>query len=179
MIIQIDNSFQNSCVLETRLSDFHSITILVMKMHFEKLQPRAISHRDYKHFQNENFREYLLFELSKLNIRNNDDRFTGFIETCMETINQHAPCKQKQVQGNHLPFTNKTLSKEIKTRTRLRIRFLKNKTEEDKIKYTKQLNYCVSLLRKVRSEYYSNLNGKDVTDKKMFLKTVKPLFLTK
>ena len=162
--------FQNSCVFETGPSDFHRMTVTVMNMHFQKLQPRVINCRGYKHFQNENFREDLLFGLSKLNIRNNDDGFTGFIETCMETVNQHAPCKQKHMRRNHLPFMNKTLSKEIMTRTRLRNRFLKNRTEE---------NYCVSLLRKVKNEYYSNLNEKDVTDNKMFWKIVKPFFSDK
>ena len=150
-----------------------------MNMHFQKLQPRVINCRGYKHFQNENFREDLLFGLSKLNIRNNDDGFTGFIETCMETVNQHAPCKQKHMRRNHLPFMNKTLSKEIMTRTRLRNRFLKNRPEDSKRKFTKQWNYCVSLLRKVKDEYYSNLNEKDVTDNKMFWKIVKPFFSDK
>ena len=172
-------SFQNSYVFETGLSDFHMMTVTVMKMHFQKLQPRVINYRDCKHFQNETFREDLLFRLSKLNIRNNDYGFTGFIETCMETVNQYAPCKQKQVQGNHLPFMNKTLSKEIMTRTRLRNRFLKNRTEENKKKYTKQRNYCVSLLRKVKNKYYSNLNEKDVTGNKMFWKIVKAFFSDK
>ena len=90
-------SFQNSCVFETGLSDSHKTIITTMKIHFQKLQPRVINYRDYEHFQNENFREDLLFELPKLNIRNKDDGFTGFIETCMEAVNQHAPCKQKHV----------------------------------------------------------------------------------
>ena len=172
-------SFRNSFVFETGLSDFHRTTITIMKMHFMKLQPRVINYRGYKHYQNENFREDLLFELSKLIIRNKDDGFTGFIEACMETVNQHAPCKQKHVRGNHLPFMNKTLSKEIMMRARLRSRFLKNRTEENKRKYMKQQNYCVSLLRKVKSEYYSNRNEKYVTDNKMFSKTVKQFFYDK
>ena len=136
----------------TGLSDFHSMTITVMRMHFQKLQPRVINYSDYKHFQNEIFREDLLFELSKLNIRNDDDGFAGFIETCMETVNQHAPCKQKHVRGYHLLFMNKILSKDIMTSTRFRNRFLKNRTEKSKRNYTKQGNYCVSLLRKVKSK---------------------------
>ena len=155
------------------------MTVTVMKMHFQKFQPRVINYRNYKHFQNKNFRVDLLFGLSKLNIKNNDDGFTGFIETWMETLDQHVPCNQKHVRGNHLPFMNKTLSKEIMTLTRLRNRFLKNRTEENKRKYTKQRNYCVSLLRKVKNKHYSNLNEKDVTDNKMFWKTVKPFFSDK
>ena len=59
------------------------------------------------------------------------------------------------------------------TRTRVRNRFFKKRTEENKTKYAKQRNYCVSLLRKIKSKYYSNLNKNDVTDNKMFWKTVK------
>ena len=84
-------SFQNSDVFEAGLSDFHRMKI-IMKMHFQKLQPRVINYRNCKHFENESFREDLLFGLSKLDIRNDDDTFTGFTETCMETVNQHAPC---------------------------------------------------------------------------------------
>ena len=36
-------SFQHSCVIETGLSDFHKMTITVMKATFEKLQPRVVN----------------------------------------------------------------------------------------------------------------------------------------
>ena len=39
-------SFQHSCVIETGLSDFHKMTVTVMKIFFEKLQPRVVSYRD-------------------------------------------------------------------------------------------------------------------------------------
>ena len=92
-----------------------------------------------------------------------------------ETLNHHAPTKQKFVRGNHLPFMNKTLSKAIMHRTRFRNKYLRNKILENKKKYTKQRNYCVSLLRKSKREYYSNLDVKSITDNKTFWKTVKLL----
>ena len=36
-------SFQSTCVLETRLSDFHLMTLTVMRKSFKKLQPRIIN----------------------------------------------------------------------------------------------------------------------------------------
>ena len=39
-------SFQSTCVIETGLSDFHRMTISVLKMHFRKLPPQVISYRD-------------------------------------------------------------------------------------------------------------------------------------
>ena len=54
----------------------------------------------------------------------------------------------------------KTLSKSIMERTRLRNTVLKNPIVANKLAYTKQRNFCVSLLRKVKREYFANLNGK-------------------
>ena len=46
------------------------------------------------------------------------------------------------------------------TRSRLRNKFLKNITEENKTRYTKQRNQCVSLLRSAKKKYYGNLDEK-------------------
>ena len=61
------------------------------------------------------------------------------------------------------------------TRTKLQNIFLQNRSEENKIRYGKQRNFCVSLLRKTKKRYYENLNEKFVEDNKLFWKTVKPL----
>ena len=58
--------------------------------------------------------------------------------------------------------------------TRFRNKYPRNKTDENKRKYTKQQNYCVSLLRKLKREYYSSLDVKNATDNKTFWKIVKP-----
>ena len=63
-------------------------------------------------------------------------------------------------------------------RTRLKNKFIGSKTDADRIAYTKQCNYCLSLIRKKKS-YYSNLNVPDVTDNKTFWRKVKPLFSQK
>ena len=64
-------------------------------------------------------------------------------------------------------------------RTRIYNKYLRNKTDKSKRKYTKQRNYCVSLLRKSKREYYSNLDVKNITDNKTFWKTVKPFLSDK
>ena len=74
---------------------------------------------------------------------------------------------------------NKTLSKEIMKRTRLRNKFLKNKNDYNKREFSKQRNYCVSLVRKSKKLYYSNLDEKKVTDNKTFWKTIKPFLSNK
>ena len=49
-------SFQNTCVLETGLSDFHKLTATVMKSTFRKQEPKIIHYRNYKHFNNDAFK---------------------------------------------------------------------------------------------------------------------------
>ena len=60
-------------------------------------------------------------------------------------------------------------------RTRFRNQFLKNRIDETKTRYIKQRNNCVSLLRKTKTQHYSSLDEKNVTDNKALWKTVKPL----
>ena len=74
---------------------------------------------------------------------------------------------------------NKTLSKAIMLRTNLRNKFLKNRSNENKTNYVKQRNHCLSLLRKTKREYYSNLDEKKICDSKTFWKTVKPMLSKK
>ena len=172
-------SFQHSCVIETGLSDFHKMTVTVMKILFEKLQPRVVNYRDYKHFENHKFRTDLLSELSKANIEENENGLNNLNNACKRILDIHAPRKQKYARGNHMPFMNKALSKEIMRRTRLRNKFLKDRSEENKKKYSKQRNYCVSLLRKSKSDYFGNLNEKNINDNKTFWKTIKPFLSDK
>ena len=64
-------------------------------------------------------------------------------------------------------------------RSRLRNNLQINRTEENKIHYNRQRNYCASLLRKSKRGYYENLNIKNLTDNKLFWNSVKPLFSDK
>ena len=93
---------------------------------------------------------------------------------CIDTLSNDALSKKKYIRDNYLQFMNKELSKEIMHRTRLRNNFLRNISNENKKKHSKQRNYFVSLLRKAKKSYYSNLNEKKITDNKTFWKTVEP-----
>ena len=179
MLTNKPRSFKHSCVIETGLSDFHRMIVTVMKATFEKLQPRVVYCRDYKYFENYRFRADLLSELSKANIEENEEGLSDLLSTCKIILDLHAPRKQKYARGNHIPFMNRGLSKDIMTRTRLRNIFLKDRSEENKRKYSKQRNDCVSLLRKSKSEYFGNLNEKKISDNKKFWQTIKPFLLDK
>ena len=60
ILTNVPRSFQSTCVLETGLSDFHLMTLTVMRKKFKKFQPKVIHYRPYKHFSNEYFRKCLL-----------------------------------------------------------------------------------------------------------------------
>ena len=73
------------------------------------------------------------------------------------------------------------MHKEVMRRTHLRNKFidLDSKADTDRIADNKQRNYCVSLIRKEKRAYYSNLNIRDVTDNNTFWRKVKHLFSEK
>ena len=147
-----------------------------MKSCFPKQFPTLIKYRNYKNFIRENFRNELQYKLLALN---DDAKFEDFETIFMSILNKHAPMKEKLIRANNSPFMNKPLSKAIMTRSRLKNKFLKKTTKENKINYNKQRNYCVNLLRKVKKNYYANLDINNITDNKKFWSTVKPFFSDK
>ena len=54
------------------------------------------------------------------------------------------------------------------TRSRLKNRFNEIRSDTYWSKYKKKRNFCVSLLRKTKREYFSNFNVKNVPNNKMF-----------
>ena len=178
MLTNRHRSFQNSCVIETGLSDFHKMTVTVLRAFFKKAEPKVISYRDYKNFSNDNFR-LLLEELGGNFDFTTETALDSFLDICREALNKIAPLKQKYVRANNSPFMNKTILKAIIKRTRLRNRFLKDMSDSNRVAYNTQRNYCVSLIRKAKKSYYSNLDHKKIVDNKTFWKTIKPFFTDK
>ena len=102
--------------IETGLSDFHKMTITIMKRYFKKNEPITIEYRDLKNFDPLRFREDLRNQLeSKENIT-----IEEFQQIFLSVWNAHAPVKRKVVRGNNAPFMNKKLSKAFMTRARLK-----------------------------------------------------------
>ena len=74
---------------------------------------------------------------------------------------------------------NEILSKEIMKRSNLRNKYLKSRNEEDRQRFVKERNLCVSLLGKTKRSYYSNLNEKNIIGNRKFWKTVNPMLSKK
>ena len=95
ILTNVLRSFQSTCVIETGLSDFHLMTLTVMKKSFKKFQPRIINCRSYKHFSNDTFRKDLIDKLSNEELVINDDGLKRFCELSINILNKHAPRKKK------------------------------------------------------------------------------------
>ena len=102
-------SFHSSHIIETGISDFHKMTVSVMKIYFKKQKSNIIYYRDYKNFSNDQFRADFLNELTKGQIPiSRLDVFTG---TALQILGKHAPMKQKSIRANESPFMTKNLKK--------------------------------------------------------------------
>ena len=144
-----------------------------MRDYFLKQTPKVVYYRNYKKFSNDLFRNDIFQAQALTDTKEN-------VQTNIVNIfNKHAPLKRRYVRANQAPFMNKKLSKEIMTRSRLRNKFLKTKTDANRKAYNKQRNYCVSLFRREKKSFFSNLDTKKVVDNKRFWQTVKPFFSDK
>ena len=126
----------------------------LLRKSFKTLQSRIINYWSYKSLSNKKFKSSLLNELRKENPVNINECFEKFCNISLNVLNKHAPREKKKIsRGNQMPFMPKYLSKGIRKRSRLRNRFLKKKSLENKMLYTQQINYCVSILKKTQFRY--------------------------
>ena len=90
ILTNVARMFQSTCVIETGLSDFHLMTVTVMRKTFKKVRPRIIIYRSFKHFSNEAFRISLEKKLSREVYVNNNDGLERFCKITMDTLNKQA-----------------------------------------------------------------------------------------
>ena len=105
--------------------------------------------------------------------------YETFEQIFMNVLNKHAPFKKKVVRANHVPYMTKTLRKAIMRRSQLQTKYFKNKSQNNYLLFKKQKNFCSKLYKKERKKYYNSLNMKDITDNKIFCKTIKPFLSEK
>ena len=119
----------------------------------------------------------LLKELSLSNLQNGDfDRFKFIVNNLLES---HAPMKEKYIRRNQAPFMNKSVRKAIMVRTKLLNKFRKENSFINELEYKRQRNFCTTLIKKTKRNFYNNLNVNKIADNKSFWKIVKPSFTEK
>ena len=69
----------------------------------------------------------------------------------MLVLNKHTPMKKMNIRGINAPFMNKILSKAFMHRARLKNNFNKEPSEENKILYKRQINFCL-IIKKGKME---------------------------
>ena len=77
----------------------------------------------------------------------------------MEFVNCYLEIHEKKYIGvNNKSFMTKALPKSVMEKTCFRNNFLKNSTNENRLGYTRQVNFCISLLREEKNAIFSKLN---------------------
>ena len=167
--------FKNSNVLEVGISDHHSFIVTALKSQLIKGNAKMKLYRDYSSFQMEMFKADL-----DLNLKcTTGFEYSDFQSTFTRVLHNHAPIKKKILRFNNSPFMTKTLRKAIMHRSKLKNIYNKKRTNDNWANYKKQRNFCVNLLRKTKTDYFQNLNIRDLSDNRKFWKTIKPYFSNK
>ena len=102
ILTNFPKSFQHTQTIKTGLSDFHKLTLTVLKTYFPRLKPNIVNYRDYKGFVNDYFRSELLQEINS----SGSDliNFKDLQYTLQRALDKHAPLKRDM-----LGLTNKIL----------------------------------------------------------------------
>ena len=103
--------------------------------------------------------------------------YSDFQTTFTRVLRNHAP--KKILRFKNSPFMTKTLRKAIMHRSKLKNIYNKKRTNDNWANYKKQRNFCVNLLRKTKTDYFKNLNIRDLSDNRKFWKRIKPYFTNK
>lgn len=133
------------------------------------LKPSIVNYRDYKDFINDYFWSEFLQEISDPNPGLTN--FKDFSDTVQTVLDKHAQLKKRYVRANLFLW--------LKNQIKLRNKYLKSKSEIDKLRYNKKRNHCLKLLRLGKQKYYEFLNINKITDTKTFLKKPSPSLSTK
>ena len=100
-------NFQNTMILTSGFSDFHKMTVTVLKTEYVKADPIQINYRNYTKFNpilfQEELRDCLYQDAESMKT------FSNFQETQCMLLNKHSPLKKKYLRANDSPFMTKPL----------------------------------------------------------------------
>ena len=98
-------SFQKSNISETRLSNFHKLTVIVLKQYFAKQKPKVIIYWDYQKFQNNKFRAEHDNEILKCDLNNME--YQHFLNLFTKVFKKHAHLKKTYLEAKSRKIHNK------------------------------------------------------------------------
>ena len=85
----------------------------------------------------------------------------------------------KYIRRNQASFMNKGVRMVITVRTYLLNNFRNKNLLINELAYKRQSNFCSTLIKETKRNFYNNLNVNKITDNKSFWKTIKPSFTEK
>ena len=88
-------SFQNTCITETGLSDFHKLISTFFKTQITRLKPKIVFYRNYKHFEGNRFLEDVNSPDFSLNTDDPNENYNFISDKFLKVVNRHAPLKKK------------------------------------------------------------------------------------
>ena len=154
------------------------MSVTILKSQVARMKPKIISFRSYKNFNEEKFVQQLNINFTFLAIERNgldsNELYDIFLEIIGTTLDLHAPLKSKTVRGNDAGFMNKELRKSIMTRSRLKSKYTKYPTLENRRRYQTQRNKCVSMRRDAIQLQFQKVTSRVGFSSKDFYKLVKP-----
>ena len=147
-------TFQCTATVETGISDFHKLVVTVLKTFYKKQRPKIVNYRDYKNFENGNFRQDLKKELLKFDVTNAP--LSKFNVTVLSVRDNHAPKKMKYIRSNNYNFMTKELRKAIMNRSKLRNKLLKTETRSLEGGLTAKEIYVLVCSAKLKDVFLGN-----------------------
>ena len=96
-------SFQNSCVIDTGLSDFHKMAVTVLRSYFLKAEPKNVMYQEYKTFSHNEFRCIINTKIENFQ-NSNDTSLSSVLSVCKEALDKKGSLNPKYLIGNNGPF---------------------------------------------------------------------------
>ena len=144
----------------------------MLKTRFKREESKHFIYRNYKNFNDLNFRKDLENKLEDCS-----KHYENFEKAFVNVLDAHAPRKFKVLRGNHKPHVDKNLRKAIMKSSKLKNKANRTKLQEDIAKYKKQRNLVVKLNRDSKLRYFHNIETSK--NSKPFWNVCKPYFSNK
>ena len=159
-------SFQHANFFEVGILDHHELFTTAIKAKFTMASPKYVHYRDYKNFNEQDFKLELR---DKLEVDVVDAKYENFHNVYLNVLSKHAAINTKVIRGNQAPYITKAYRKVSESKTK----YLKNSILENVNKLRKQKKFCSRLYKKERKKFIDKLDMKLLTDKN-FWTTIKP-----
>ena len=164
--------FKHTSTFEIVLSDHPHLVYSMLKTRFKREESNHFIYRDYRNFNDMNFRKDLKNKLEEC-----PKHYEIFEKTFANVLDAHTPRKTKVLLGNHKSHVDKNLRKAILKRSKLKNKANRTKLQEDIAKYKKQRNLVVKLNGDSKLRYFHNIEASK--NSKPFWNVCKPYFFNK